>query len=50
MEKQWIEKLNNEHVLFYDYINENVCFSSIDYMSNVIKKIIRMQPLKLNCV
>lgn len=38
MEKQWLEKLNNEHVLFYDYITENVCFSAIDYMSEAIKK------------
>lgn len=38
MEKQWMEKLNDNHVLFYDYIIENVGFNSIDYMSNVIKK------------
>lgn len=34
----WLEELNNKHVLFYDYITENVCFSNIDYMSNVIEK------------
>lgn len=38
MEKQWLEKLNNKHVLFYDYIIENVCFNSIDYMSEAIKQ------------
>ena len=37
-ERLWIEKLNNKHVLSYDDITENVCFSSIDYISNVIKK------------
>ena len=26
-ENLWIEKLNKEHVLFYDFINENVCFN-----------------------
>lgn len=38
MDKVWLEELNNKNVLFYDYIIENVCFSSIDYMSNVIEK------------
>ena len=38
MGRVWLEELNNKHVLFYDYIIENVCFNSIDYMSNVIKK------------
>lgn len=38
MEKQWIKELNDNHVLFYDYITENICFNSIDYMSNVIEK------------
>lgn len=38
MDKVWLEELKNKHVLFYDYITENVCFSAIDYMSNVIKK------------
>lgn len=37
-ERLWIEELNNKHVLFYDDIIENVCFSSIDYMSEVIKQ------------
>lgn len=37
-ERLWIEELNNKHVLFYDDITENVCFSSIDYMSEVIKQ------------
>lgn len=38
MEKQWLERLDNRHILYCDYITENVCFSSIDYMSSVIKK------------
>lgn len=38
MKKQWLEKLNNKHVLFYDYIIENVCFNSIEYMSCIIKE------------
>lgn len=38
MEKQWVERLDNKHILYCDYIMENVCFSSIDYMSSVIKK------------
>lgn len=36
MEKQWLERLDNKHILYCDYITENVCFSSIDYMSSVI--------------
>lgn len=36
MDRVWLEKLNNKHELFYDDITENVCFSSIDYMSEVI--------------
>jgi hypothetical protein len=38
MEKQWLERLDNKHVLYCDYITENVCLSSIDYMSRVIQK------------
>lgn len=38
MEKQWLERLDNKHILYCDYITKNVCFSSIDYMSSVIKK------------
>lgn len=38
MDRVWLEELNNKHVLFYDDIAETVCFSSIDYISNVIKK------------
>lgn len=38
MERKWLERLDNEHVLHHDYIAENVCFSSIDYMSGTIEK------------
>jgi len=38
MDRVWLEELNNKHILFYDDITENVCFSSIDYMSEVIKQ------------
>lgn len=38
MEKQWLERLDNRHILYCDYITENVCFSSIDYMSSIIKQ------------
>lgn len=38
MDKVWLEKLDKEHILYVYYIAENVCFSSIDYMSSVIKK------------
>ena len=34
----WLEKLDNEHILHCYYIAENVCFSSIDYMSGIIKQ------------
>ena len=34
----WLEKLDNEHILHCYYIAENVCFSSIDYMSCIIKQ------------
>lgn len=37
-EKLWIEKLNKDNVLFHGFINENVCFNSIDYMSCIIKE------------
>lgn len=37
-ELTWLEKLDKEHILYVYYITENVCFSSIDYMSDVIKK------------
>lgn len=46
-ENLWIEKLNKEHVLFYDYITENVCFNSIDYMSSVIKQNIPYATFKI---
>ena len=38
MEEQWLKKLDNEHILHHDYMAENVCFSSIDYMSGTIEK------------
>lgn len=38
MEKQWLEKLDKEHILNCYYIMENVSFSSIDYMSSIIQK------------
>lgn len=38
MEKQWLERLDNKHILYCDYITENVSFSSIDYMSGTIEK------------
>lgn len=38
MERQWLEKLDNKHTLYCDYITEKVCFSSIDYMSSIIKQ------------
>lgn len=44
----WIEKLNNKHVLFYDDINENVCFASIDYMSSVINRNNPYATFKIN--
>ena len=37
-ENLWLEELNENHVLSYDYITENVCLSNIYYMSNVIEK------------
>ena len=37
-ENLWLEELNENRVLSYDDITENVCFSSIDYMSEVIKQ------------
>lgn len=37
-ELTWLEKLDKEHILYVYYITENVCFSSIDCMSGVIKK------------
>lgn len=37
MEKQWLERLDNKHILYCDYIAQNVCFSSIDYMSSIIE-------------
>lgn len=47
-ELTWLEKLYKEHILYVYYITENVCFSSIDYMSSVIKKHNPNQHLKLN--
>ena len=38
MEKQWLERLDNKHILNCDYITENVCFSAIDYMSSIIER------------
>lgn len=38
MDRVWLEELKNKHELFYDDITENVCFSSMDYMSKVIKQ------------
>lgn len=38
MEKQWLKKLDDKHVLYCYDIVEKVCLSSIDYMSSVIKK------------
>lgn len=38
MKEQWIEKLDNEHILHHDYIAENVSFMAIDYMSGIIKQ------------
>ncbi len=38
MEKQWLEKLDKEHILYCYDTTENVSFSSMDYMSSVIQK------------
>ena len=38
MEKQWLERLDNKHILNCDYITENVCSSAIDYMSSIIER------------
>ncbi len=38
MERQWLEKLDNKHILYGYDIVEKVCFSSIDYMSSIIKQ------------
>lgn len=40
MEKQWLEKLDNKHILNCADIVENVCFGchAIDYMSAIIEK------------
>ena len=38
MERQWLEKLDNKHILYCYDIVEKVDLSSIDYMSSVIEK------------
>ena len=38
MGKQWLERLDNKHILYSDYMAKNVCIRAIDYMSGTIEK------------